>query len=184
MKDIQLSREFMTNGIIFFQEENLWKSQFFIDYMLNEECKEDTVTVYYSPDGAVEKMENEDEYIKESSFFLMNTDEGIKAYINQCIKLFNLIKDIKKNHPSGFVSFEYDCDEKCGSFRFNDNLLCIEFILKPGIGVNKLFLLYGTKGEPLYRSILIEHPLNVFGKELTSKIDEWIKKELKLRYFF
>jgi len=184
MKDIQLSSELMTNEIRFLEKEKLWKSKFFIDYRLKEKYLEDTVTVFYSSDGIVERMENENEDIKESSLFLMNTNEEMKAYINQCLKLFDAINTIKKNCPSGFTSFEYDFDEKYGSFQFDDNLLCIEFILKPGIGIDQLFLLYGEKEEPLYRPVLTAHSLNIFGGELTVKINEWIKKELKLRYFF
>lgn len=99
LKDIQLSSELMTNEIRFLEKEKLWKSKFFIDYRLKEEYLEDTVTVFYSSDGAVERMENE-------------------------------------------------------------------------------------KEEPLYRPVLTTHSLNIFGEELTVKINEWIKKELKLRYFF
>jgi len=186
-KEIVVSDAFIADNLTYFSSETCWKCSYKVFYEITKPSvkhRYDMITVLFSEEGALLSVENENQLFLEDIFNQMLSSNRFKKHFEDGKKVIKNIQELRETIPTEFQFFHYNFHEKFGVFRLNESFLEFKFTLEPGKGMKKVSIFYENPSHEFHEVTINQDSHSLLGGKTTNAINEMIKKELKLRFFF
>jgi len=186
-KNIVVSDLFHTEDMIYLKNEKRWKCTYTGFYKMGQKTLENQtfqIHVHFSEKGEVESAEKENQLFFNEIFAGIKRVETYKNHLKYCKEVIKEIENTKNNTNLTFNDFYYNFKEKEGRFCFEKSLLRYNFSFTPSEGINELYIQYRGLKWNIPRVRVKGHPCEIFGQFWADILNNMIKKELKLRFFF
>jgi len=186
-QEIIFSDVFYNGYLVYVPDENRWECTNEAFYKKNRNSVESEgvwFTVRFSKKGEIESVESKDKKFSHHFFDEIYSLDSFKTYFEKCKELILDVRDLQLFTPNEFGNFYYDYNEKYGWFRFEESLAKYEFDFVPSKGMEKVFITYGETDLDNPQVKVYENPVKIFGEKQAQALNDMIKRQLKLRYFF
>lgn len=186
-KEIVVSHVYFVGDFKYIPIENQWKCSYKVYYQKEQNfLQKETciIHVYFSEKGKVESAKSVRKKYLDEIFIQMKSTVEFEQHFQKCKKVIEEIQKIKNSTPDHFSKFSFLFNEKRGTFSFENSHFDLSFTFKPTKGIDEISIYYEKTHRFIPRVSLQEKSTILFGENLTNVLNELLKKQLKLRYYF
>jgi len=186
-KEMIFSDVFYAHALTYDSNKDNWNCKMVIYYKEDRNSAESEsllLTIDFSKKGEIEYEKNDEKECLTDILNEIRCLDPFRTYFKECKEVILDIRDIRLFTPNEIGEFHYDYNQKIGWFRFEDSLVQYKFSFVPNKGIEKVLIIHGEHNLDSAQVKVVEKATKLFGEKQTNIINDMIKKEIKLRYFF